>query len=51
MLDYGKKRNQEKYGTATAPLIPLSNIKIPTALFVGTSDLLATEIDAKTTMS
>ena len=35
----------ERYGTAYPPEIPLGDISIPTALFVGDTDLLATVED------
>lgn len=35
----------EKYGTLRPPTVPLDKISIPTALFVGTYDKLATVAD------
>ena len=45
-FDYGKERNQQKYGQDTPPAIPLENISnFPVGLFVGKTDELATVID------
>lgn len=44
--DWGKKRNMEIYGNATPPAFDLSKITVPTALFVGSKDLLGDPRDA-----
>ena len=36
--DYGAIKNMEVYGTAHPPKVPLDQISIPTALFVGEYD-------------
>lgn len=44
--DFGSSKNKQVYGTSTPPLIDLPNIKqVPIAMFVGTSDQLATVDD------
>jgi len=54
-MDYGSSKNKQIYGENTAPIINLQNIKkVPIAMFVGTSDQLATVEDnrwAKTQLS
>jgi len=45
-MDYGKIQNTKKYNQATPPVIELQNINsVPIAMFVGTSDQLATVDD------
>lgn len=46
-FDYGKNGNIEHYGNAEVPLYNLSNLQIPTALFMGTKDTLADPDDVK----
>ena len=41
-FDYGIIKNMEKYGTARPPSVPLEQLSIPTGLFVGSLDKLAT---------
>ena len=43
--NFGHIKNMEVYGTANPPKVPLDQISIPTALFVGTYDNLATVAD------
>lgn len=54
-MDFGSSKNTQLYGQSTPPLINLQNIKtVPIAMFVGTSDQLATVEDnrwAKTQLS
>ena len=38
-------KNKETYGTAEPPEVPLGDISIPTALFIGSTDNLATVED------
>jgi hypothetical protein len=41
-FDYGPEENLKRYGTETAPPIPLENIKeFPIAMLAGTEDKLA----------
>lgn len=45
-MDYGSTKNKQLYNQATPPVIDLQNIKqVPIAMFVGTSDQLATVQD------
>ena len=48
LYDYGRK-NKEIYGQDEAPLVPIENYKIPTALFSGDLDTLAVPIDVEWT--
>lgn len=41
MYDYGKKENQNKYGSNTPPEYDLSKIKAPLAFFYSDNDILA----------
>jgi hypothetical protein len=54
-MDFGSSQNMKLYNQATPPTIELQNIKqMPIAMFVGTSDQLATIDDnrwAKTQLS
>lgn len=45
-MDYGSSTNRRIYGQDTPPAINLSNIsRVPIAMFVGTTDQLATVAD------
>ncbi|XP_057656123.1 lipase member K-like isoform X1 [Diorhabda carinulata] len=50
-FDYGKEKNLNMYGTATAPRYDLSKIPVPFSLFVGENDWLATLTNAKDLMA
>ena len=43
--DYGAIVNMDKYGQVHPPAVPLDQMKVPTGLFVGTVDNLATVAD------
>ena len=43
--DFGDIKNMETYGQRQPAKVPLENITVPTALFVGTLDKLATVAD------
>ena len=43
--DYGAIRNMDKYGQIAPPAVPLDQLSVPTGLFVGTVDNLATVAD------
>lgn len=43
--NFGAVKNMDKYGTIKPPFVPLDQISIPTALFVGQYDNLATVAD------
>ena len=45
--DYGAVNNMDKYGQAKPPTVPIGSLNIPTGLFVGTEDKLATVADNK----
>jgi len=46
--DYGKKRNEKIYHTATPPVIDLGKMAVPTALFTGNKDTMADPADVVT---
>ena len=49
-MDFGRTTNQKLYGQDTPPIINLENIStVPIAMFVGTSDQLATVADNRQT--
>ena len=43
--DFGGVKNMEKYGTFNPPEVPLGQISVPTGLFIGEYDNLATVED------
>ena len=43
--DYGASRNMDVYGTVSPPAVPLDQLSVPTGLFVGSYDKLATVAD------
>lgn len=43
--DFGGIKNMDKYGTFNPPEVPLGNLSIPTGLFIGIYDNLATVKD------
>lgn len=43
--DYGIIKNMEVYGTAIPPAVPLDQLSLPTGLFIGSYDKLATVAD------
>ena len=43
--DYGIIKNMEVYGTAIPPAVPLDQLSLPTGLFIGNYDKLATVAD------
>ena len=43
--DFGIAKNMELYGTAKPPKVPLDQLTLPTGLFIGTYDKLATVKD------
>ena len=45
--DFGPLKNERVYGTKTAPLIPLSDYKVPSVLLYGDMDALADPADVK----
>eukprot|EP00435_Cladocopium_sp_Y103_P010955 s1774_g2.t2 len=49
-FDYGNTGNIEHYGTADVPLYNLTNLQMPTALFMGSKDTLADPEDVKRLM-
>ncbi|XP_044754242.1 lipase 1-like isoform X2 [Coccinella septempunctata] len=49
--DYGKKKNQEVYGTAEPPAYDLKSIQVPIALYYGLSDTLVFPKDVEKTCS
>ena len=44
--DYGTEGNIEAYGTETPPDIPFENINIPVAMYYGSEDDIADQVDA-----
>ena len=44
-FDYGKKKNLQKYGQATAPRFELEKIRSKVRLFIGTADPLGDTVD------
>jgi len=47
LYDYGAEKNQEVYGQADAPHVPIENYDIPTAMFYGDIDQLAVPEDVE----
>ena len=45
--NYGAIRNMDKYGTAIPPSVPLSSLNVPTGLFIGSYDKLASVADSE----
>mmetsp|Transcript_55942 Transcript_55942/g.63853 ORF Transcript_55942/g.63853 Transcript_55942/m.63853 type:complete len:444 (+) Transcript_55942:138-1469(+) len=45
--DFGSKENEKRYGSKDPPAYDLSQVKIPTAMFVGTKDRLADAEDCE----
>ena len=43
--DFGGVKNMDKYGTFYPPEVPLDQLSVPTGLFIGQYDLLATVKD------
>jgi len=43
--NFGHFGNMEKYNVAEPPIVPLADISIPTGLFIGIYDKLATVAD------
>lgn len=43
--DYGKHENKRQYGQEEPPMIPLENYNVPTGLFSGKYDRLASPLD------
>lgn len=45
LYDYGKRQNQKIYGSEEPPLVPFENFNVPTGLFSGSLDALASPVD------
>ena len=45
-FDFGLAKNMDKYGQAKPPAVPIEKLSIPTGLFVGEYDKLATVGDS-----
>ena len=50
LYDYGKRENKRIYGTEEPPLVPLENFAVPSALFSGSLDRLASPVDVAWTI-
>ena len=47
-FDYGNAElNEEHYGSKTVPALPLENIRVPVAMFVGTKDEISNTHDTR----
>ena len=47
-FDYGSiSENKKMYGSGTVPPLPLSNIKVPVAMLVGSKDEISNEFDTR----